>query len=319
MMQTNNPTYGTFRGRQPKIALINDMCGFGRCSLTVSMPIISAMGIQACPVPTAVFSNHTAYESFYRQDMTAALPQYITEWSKLRLRFNAVLAGYLSSPEQIRITAEFAESFTASEGVFVLDPVMGDNGRLYSAYQSDMLERMKELVSYSDVLTPNLTEACFLTDTDYNSVLGALGKKRSDMLLKMAESLSSGMKGGCGKVVISGIETKEYIANFIYDNGTGTCLRSKKSGPSRCGTGDIFSSIITAAIVSEHTFNEAVKLAAAFIRKCITVSDDYEIPLTDGVAFEEVLYTLIDHQRIIQRRNNNHEISVQKISVKQEE
>ena len=311
MMQTNNHTYGTCRGRQPKIALINDMCGFGRCSLTVSMPIISAMCIQACPVPTAVFSNHTAYESFYRQDMTASLPQYIMQWYKLGLQFNAVLAGYLSSPEQIKITAEFAKKFTVPKGIFVLDPVMGDNGRLYSAYHSDMLERMKELVSYSDVLTPNLTEACFLTDTDYNSVMSTTGKKRNDILLKMAERLSTGMKCGCGKVVISGIETKEYITNYVYDNVTGTCLRSKKSGPSRCGTGDIFSSIITAALVSGHSFNEAVKLAAAFIRKCIAVSDDYEIPLTDGVAFEEILYTLISHKR---RRNNN-----QKKSAKQEE
>lgn len=297
MMQTNNHTYGTCRGRQTRIALINDICGFGRCSLTVSMPIISAMGIQACPVPTAVFSNHTAFESFYRQDMTAALPQYIAQWRKLGLRFNAVLAGYLSSPKQIGITAGFAEEFTAPEGIFVLDPVMGDNGRLYSAYRSDMLERMRELVSYSDVLTPNLTEACFLTDTDYSGALSAAGRKRNDMLLKMAEALSSKMKGGCGKVVISGIETKEYINNYVYDNGTGTCLSSKKSGSSRCGTGDIFSSVITAALVSGHTFNEAVKLAAAFIRKCVAISDDYEIPLTDGAAFEEILYTLMPHKR----------------------
>ena len=90
--------------RQKKIALINDLCGFGRCSLTVSLPIVSALGIQACPVPTAVFSNHTAYRSFYKHDMTDALDSYIAEWRKLSLSFDAVLAGYLASPEQNRLT-----------------------------------------------------------------------------------------------------------------------------------------------------------------------------------------------------------------------
>lgn len=111
---------GINRGSQKKLALINDFCGFGRCSLTVSIPIVSAMGIQACPVPTAVFSNHTAYKSFYKHDMTAALDSYLSEWSKLHLKFDAILSGYLSSPEQIGITSEFYILSIVLRQVFIL-------------------------------------------------------------------------------------------------------------------------------------------------------------------------------------------------------
>ena len=124
-----NNLSGINRGSQKKLALINDFCGFGRCSLTVSIPIVSAMGVQACPVPTAVFSNHTAYESFYKHDMTAALGSYLNEWSKLNLRFDAILSGYLSSPEQIGITSEFAGNFLANVLYGLIDPRMRKRGR----------------------------------------------------------------------------------------------------------------------------------------------------------------------------------------------
>ncbi len=302
-----NNLSGMNRGSQKKLALINDFCGFGRCSLTVSIPIVSAMGIQACPVPTAVFSNHTAYESFYKHDMTAALGSYLNEWSKLNLKFDAILSGYLSSPEQIGITSEFAEKFLAEDGIFILDPVMGDNGRLYSAYSPDMLKLMKELLKNSDVITPNLTECCFLTDTPYETVKKLKGAALNECLSSMAQGLSSTMKNGHGSVVISGIESEHYIGNFVYDvssandigNNTSAnhkLIKMKKSGVSRCGTGDIFSAIISASLVRGGSLWDSVSLAAHFIQKCITVSDNYNIPLTDGVAFEDVLWMLTPHR-----------------------
>ena len=292
---------GMNRGSQKKLAMINDFCGFGRCSLTVSIPIVSAMGVQACPVPTAIFSNHTAYESFYKHDMTPSLDSYLSEWKKLDLKFNAILSGYLASPEQIDITSRFSRDFLSPDGIFILDPVMGDNGRLYSAYSPDMLRLMKELLKSSDVATPNLTESCFMTDTPYSEVISLKGNALNECLGGMAETLSHRMRNGCGRVVISGIESGCYIGNYIYEAGSHRLIRMKKSGASRCGTGDIFSAVISAALVRRSTLDEAVALAARFIRKCISVSDSYNIPLTDGVAFEDVLYMLTPR-----RHTNNH-------------
>ena len=290
MMKTYS---GMNRGSQPKIALINDFCGFGRCSLTVSIPIVSAMGIQACPVPTAVFSNHTAYDSFYRHDMTSSLDSYIGEWEKLGLSFPAILAGYLSTPRQIDITTDFVSRFLAPEGIFILDPVMGDNGRLYSSYGPEMLLHMKRLTGLCDVLTPNLTEACFLTDSTYEDVRRLKGAALTGRLYDMAAGLSAGMRGGNGRVVISGIESEHYIGNYVFEPGLQRLLKTKKSGVSRCGTGDIFSAIISASLLRGSTLTEATALASRFIKSCIAASDSYNVPLTDGVAFEAVLGMLM--------------------------
>ena len=138
---------------QKKIAVINDFCGFGRCSITASLPIISAMGIQCCPLPTAIFSNHTGYESFYRTDYTDHMNGYMDEWKKLDLHFDGILSGYLASPDQIEIVKSFFEKFKKEDTVILIDPVMGDNGRLYPAYSSTLSEKMKELLAgdYRDV------------------------------------------------------------------------------------------------------------------------------------------------------------------------
>lgn len=294
--------------KQKKIALINDFCGFGRCSLTVSLPIISAMGIQGCPVPTAVFSNHTAYESFYKLDMTEQLREYTAQWKKLGLSFDGVLAGYLASPEQIEITKSFVHDFMreGDSSLFILDPVMGDNGRLYPAYQRDMLNRMKELVSHCDVLTPNLTEACFLTGTDYNAVITAPSRKRGGLLRQMGTLLLemmgtagepgiSGCPGKPGYIVISGIETPHFIENYLFGteiSPDGAFIRMRRTGHTRCGTGDVFSSVIAGKLLKGASFPDSVRAAAAFVKECIIVSDRLSIPLTDGVAFEELLWKL---------------------------
>ncbi len=295
----------TRHSTQKKLALINDFCGFGRCSLTVALPIVSALGVQACPVPTAVFSNHTAYDSFYKHDMTDVLDSYIAEWRRLSLSFNAVLAGYLSSPGQIDITSEFVHEFLMPDGTFILDPVMGDNGRLYSAYESSMLGHMKELVTLSNVLTPNLTEACFLTDISYDAVSKLKGSALSNSLYELSAKLSGRMKGGNGLVVISGIDAGQYIGNYIYDRGFHGLIRMKKTGASRCGTGDVFSSVISASLIQGDSLKDAVVLAARFIGKCIKVSDTYSTPLTDGVAFEDVLGMLTAHKSRSGTQNNH--------------
>lgn len=267
--------------QQKKIAVINDFCGFGRCSLTVSIPIISALKVQCCPVPTSVFSNHTAYDSFFYTDYTNNMEAYITEWKKLGLTFDGILTGFLGSPEQTEIVRRFLEYFKAVGTVTVVDPVMGDEGKLYSTYSPELAKQMKALLPYADILTPNLTEACILTDTGYRMDMS------SDELAAVCEKLSL---MGPKKIVISGLEREGRLLNFVYEEGNVPVeVAVPKIGPCRAGTGDVFSSIIAADAVNGVGFLASVRHAAAFIAKVLRRTVELDIPKTDGVCFEEFL------------------------------
>lgn len=270
---------------QKKIAVINDFTGFGRCSITVSLPIISAMKVQCCPLPTSIFSNHTGYESYFFEDYTDRMEPYMEEWKKLGLSFEGISTGFLGSKEQIRIVLRFLEEFEREGCIVVVDPVMGDDGRTYATYTPEMCQEMKRLAARADILTPNLTEACILTGLPYRKdrwpmkEIRALAEKLSDM--------------GPEKVAITGIPQGEFIANYCYERGgEGKIRRTHRVGAARCGTGDIFAAIIAADAVNGMPFDQSVRKASLFIKRCIRKSIEMDLPLTDGVCFEEVLDTL---------------------------
>ena len=144
---------------QKKIAVINDFSGFGRCSIAVALPIISAMRIQCCPLPTAIFSDHTGFDSFYMTDFTEHMEPYADEWAKLDLHFNGIATGFLGSVRQIDIVEHFLRRFDRDGTTVLVDPVMGDYGALYPTYTQELAKNMARLVRYADILTPNLTEA----------------------------------------------------------------------------------------------------------------------------------------------------------------
>ena len=195
---------------QKKIAAINDYTGFGRCSIAVELPVISALKVQCCPLPTSVLSNHTGFDSFYFEDFTDSMPAYIAEWKKLNLKFDGICSGFLGSHRQLKIVEDFFKTFKTDENIILVDPVMGDYGKLYSTYTTQTCTEMKKLVKYADILTPNLTEACILTDEEYDEKcpgreLFRIAKKLSDM--------------GPSKIVITGIVRGKYIANYCYEKG----------------------------------------------------------------------------------------------------
>lgn len=269
---------------QKKIAVINDFSGFGRCSISVALPVISMLRIQCCPLPTSIFSNHTGFPSYFFDDYTAKMPAYIAQWKELGLQFDGICTGFLGSKEQIRIVTDFFKDFKTEKNLVIVDPVMGDYGKTYSTYTPDMCLEMKKLVSYADILTPNVTEACILTDTPYQE------KFRLKDYESMALSLS---KQGPQKIVITGIVQGDFIANYCFEEGQPPkIIRSHKVGTQRSGTGDIFAAIIAADAVNGVPFRDSVKKASRFIKKCILKSIELDIPLTDGVCFEEVLWTL---------------------------
>ncbi|MDD3240475.1 MAG: pyridoxamine kinase [Lachnospira sp.] len=269
---------------QKKIAAINDFSGFGRCSLAVELPIISALKVQCCPIPTSIFSNHTGFPSFYFDDYTEHMNAYIHEWEKLNLEFNGICTGFLGSARQIEIVENFIHTFKKSNTVVIVDPVMGDYGKIYSTYTDETCSKMRTLVQQADIVTPNLTEACILADLEYHE-----NWSRKD-LEKLAEQIS---KMGPAKVVITGITQGQFVANYCYEKGReGYLIRTVKVGTQRSGTGDIFASIIAADAVNGVNFHESVRKASTFIKKCIMKSIELDIPLTDGVCFEELLTTL---------------------------
>ena len=161
------PDKNVSHNNQKKIAAINDYSGFGRCSIAVELPVISAMKIQCCPMPTSIFSNHTGFDSFYFKDFTENMPPYMAEWKKLNLKFDGIVTGFLGSHNQIAIVEEFFKNFKTEDNIVVIDPVMGDYGNLYPTYTDETCQEMKKLVKYADILTPNLTEACIITDEPY--------------------------------------------------------------------------------------------------------------------------------------------------------
>ena len=266
---------------QKKIAVINDFSGFGRCSIAVALPILSVMKVQCCPLPTSIFSNHTGFPSYFFEDYTSRMFPYMQEWKKLDLHFNGICSGFLGSKEQIEIVKKFFKEFKTEETQIIVDPVMGDYGKPYPTYTEEMCGEMKKLVEFADILTPNVTEACVLTDTPYKE------KWKIEEIQEMAEKIHA---MGPKKIAITGIVQGGFIANFCYEEGQQPkVLLTHKEGTQRSGPGGVFASIIAADAVNGVLFYKSVKKASDFIKKCIIRSQELNIPLTDGVCFEEVL------------------------------
>lgn len=278
----------------PKVAAINSFAGYGRCSVTELLPILSVMGVQACPVPTAVFSNHTGFSSFYCQDLTAQMPDYLAQWEQLGLVFDGISCGFLGKEEQIPAVAGFIGSQKQKGCPMVLiDPVMGDHGRPYRTVTPKHCLSLKNLVKLADIITPNITEACLLTDTPWKEDIWS-----DEELQQICEKLHA---LGPAKIAVTGLfaETKngEGFSNFLScKNGFSTHFSrcdTPSAGPSRHGTGDIFAAILTADAVNGVEFSRSVQKASDFIADCIRVSEALSIPEPEGVCFENLLGSLL--------------------------
>ena len=272
----------------PRLAMINDIAGFGRCSTTVSLPVISVMKVQVCPVPTSVLSNHLGFPLCHFDDYTSHMRDYIKVWSELGLTFDGLYCGFLGNEEQIDIVREFVEMFRSP--LFLLDPVMGDHGRAYSSITETHVQKMKELLPLADIITPNITEACLLTGTPWKDgewtmqELSGLCEKLASLCLKDSVSAS---------IVITGIRQRDSLVNFLWDDGVYTTVASPIAGASRPGTGDIFASILAADAVRGETLLSSVQKAANFVGLCIAGSEKAGTPVQEGVVFEKYLAALL--------------------------
>ena len=269
---------------QKKFAWINYFTGFGRCSIAVELPVISTLKVQCCPIPTAILSNHTQFPSYYFHDLTACMSPYIEQWKGMDLRFNGICSGFLGSKEQIQFVIDFISEFKKEDTIVIIDPVMADRGCKYQTYTDEMCDEMKRLVQYADILTPNLTEACILTNTPYNP------KMSNKKLHELAKQLSD---QGPDKIVITGIERGKYVANYCFEKGKEDfVVKTVLVGTQRSGTGDLFTSIISADAINQIPFEASVRKASKFIKLCILKAIEMDIPMFDGVPFEECLHKL---------------------------
>lgn len=276
---------------QKKIAVINDIAGYGRCAMTVLLPIISYLGVQACPLPTSIFSSNTAFPDFFMDDYTDRMEAYIDSWEKIGLNhgFHGIATGYLGSVRQIGIVKRFIREFSGEDTLVIVDPVMGDHGRLYSAYTVELCTELKKLVALADIVTPNLTEACHLADMPYKET----GWKRKE-LFAMAGRLAA---MGPSHIVITGIPQGEYLANYVFVKGMeeeaeARLIRVHKAGEERCSTGDVFTAVIAADAVNGVPFDKSVRKAAGFVKRCVEAAGALGTPSAEGVPFEEVLWQL---------------------------
>ena len=269
----------------PRVAAIHDMSGFGRCSLTVAIPILSAMGIQCCPLPTAFLSTHTGgFAGFTFLDMTDELPKVASHWKSLGLNFQAIYSGFLGSERQIAIVEDFLREFRGADTVAVIDPVMGDHGEVYQTYTPAMCAGMARLAELADVITPNLTEAALLLGIPYGELpVGEAGCR------EIVERLSL---NGKRSVVLTGASAApELTGAMCFDAKTGQteAVQTQRVPQEFHGTGDVFASVLTGALVQGTPLPAAARQAVDFVRACAERTAKAGIPMREGVEFEPLL------------------------------
>ena len=274
----------------PRAAAIHDMSGFGRCSLTVAIPILSAMGVQCCPLPTAFLSTHTGgFTGFTFLDMTEEMPKVAAHWKSLDLRFDAIYSGFLGSEAQIDIVEDFIRTFRTPDTVVVIDPVMGDDGAAYQTYTPAMCAGMARLAELADVITPNLTEAAFLLGMDYGDLpRGEAGLRQIVRELSMEGKRSVALTGA------SLAPGKTGAMCFDAATGETEAVQTDFIAHPLHGTGDVFASVLTGGLVKGKSLTEAAREAVEFIRACAVRTVEQNLPMREGVDFEPLLGLLTE-------------------------
>ena len=279
-----------------KVAVINDLSGLGRCSLTAAISVLSAMGIQTCPLPTAILSSQTEYPSYYCYDFTDKMDYFRQEWNKLGTCFSGIYTGYIASVPQIEEIFHFLDTFQTPDTFLLVDPVMGDDGMTYDMYTSEFLSAMKELTARADVITPNITEFCLLTDMDYNTLQNSsLSLHQLISCLKDASHTLTAER--TKKILITGIRFTTddgipKIGNLLLDGSSHFLSAFPCCDGSYSGTGDLFASCITGGLARGTSLTEMMQTAGSFLEKALADSVKEQVPVNEGVNFEKYLYLL---------------------------
>ena len=269
----------------PKVVAIQDLSCIGRCSFTTIIPVLSCMGIQVCPLPTALLSTHLggfSHPAFY--DFTDHMPTFSQHWQTEGITFDCIYSGFLASEQQIAVVCQFIDEFSQNTPLVVVDPVMGDAGKLYSTYTPHMQEQMKVLVRKADIITPNYTEACFLLGEPYQEDHYHI-EKMKEWLIRLGNL-------GPSMVVMTGIIVdKKKIVNLGYDRSEGTFWEVTKDyiTAQYPGTGDIFASVLVGSLLKGNNLYTAMEQASDFVALAIKATFDAGTLKREGVLLESVL------------------------------
>ena len=283
-----------------KIAVLNDLSGMGKCSLTAAIPVISVMGIQACPLPTAVLSAQTGFPSYYCDDYTDRMDAIMEEWKKMDFYPDGIYTGFLADARQADKAVEFIEQFAKEDTKILIDPVLGDNGEEYPIYTEALCEKMRFLVRRATVITPNLTEALLLLYGAQRAhvLWKELSLMDEERLLKFTESTGKELsKEFDTEVVITGIdlparENHQEMGNLICKDGVQTWVSTVKEGGSYSGTGDLFASVLSAGMVKGMDTVDSVRKAVKFLSKGIHDAVLEGTDRNEGICFERYLSEL---------------------------
>lgn len=283
-----------------KIAVLNDLSGMGKCSLTAAIPVISVMGIQACPLPTAVLSAQTGFPSYYCDDYTDRMDAIMEEWKKMDFYPDGIYTGFLADARQADKAVEFIEQFAKEDTKILIDPVMGDNGEEYPIYTEALCDKMRFLVRRATVITPNLTEALLLLYGAQRAhvLWKELSLMDEERLLKFTESTGKELsKEFDTEVVITGIdlparENHQEMGNLICKDGVQTWVSTVKEGGSYSGTGDLFASVLSAGMVKGMDTVDSVRKAVKFLSKGIHDAVLEGTDRNEGICFERYLSEL---------------------------
>lgn len=280
-----------------KAAVINDLSGFGKCSLTAAIPVLSALGVQCCPLATAVLTGQTGYPYYHCTDLTDMMPQYVDAWSHNNVHFDAIYSGFLTGHRQIEYLLDLIAHFRENDTLLLVDPVMGDDGRMYDIYSDELLAGMRNLTRKADVITPNLTEACLLAGTDPAK---ATNYSDADSFLAFATETAETLRelaDGSQDVVVTGVKYINEAAPLIYNIAVTESGAYKSCSHmfdrSFSGTGDLFASVLCGCRMNGMTTAKAMELAGQFLYHSIEdTMQDHVLP-EDGVHFERHLIDLI--------------------------
>lgn len=283
-----------------KIAVINDLSGFGRCSLTAAISVLSAMGVQACPLPTAILTAQTEYPSYYCDDYTDKMEIFRTEWKKMGQRFDGIYTGFVASEAQIGHIFQFIETFRTPDTFLLVDPVMGDDGITYDVFTNSLLKQMKKLALQADIITPNMTELCLLTDYNYQDLISI---NNHQQLLDQIQILGQKLcRMGPSHIIVTGIQFTDengirQMGNYYIADSETTLLSFPYIGGSYSGTGDLFASCLAAGVARGMDIPSIINMAGIFLEYALTDSVKEQIPENDGVNYEKYLYLLIEKMK----------------------
>lgn len=280
--------------KQKRALIIQDISTIGRLSSMVALPILSGSGINVSCLPTAILSTHTEPSGYFFKDFSNEMSEIRNHWSKLGLKFDAIQTGYLGNEKQIEIVKNAFELST-EKTIFIVDPAMADNGKLYKGINENMVKSMQDLCLNADIIIPNLTEAHFLLDLNYRDK-----KEDTCYIENLAKKLAE--KFNNKYIIITGVSSKENCyGSMCYDNIKDKAEYFQKAyiNKSYYGTGDIFASVVTAAVLNDKTVFEACEIATDFTQVCVKISYEMGYEKEDGVCFEKNIPRLLKNIGII--------------------